>query len=179
MKPNLLSQRTHDAITTSLWRQNDVAKSFWRRNGVISTRIRNCALSHVMASAQMLTRICINSEEITVLITGAATQVITVFGQFGPAASPLWKKPHDKQCPFPWGSNYLLFVNYRWKAVPGKRSEWFVNLQHRISATGWLYYSWDVCPSPLSGYFQHGRQQKYLIRFGLSIFLIVTLSFVR
>ena len=89
--PNLLSQRTHDAITTSLWRQNDVAKSFWRRNDVISTRIRNCALSHVMASAQMLARICINSEEITVLITGAATQVITVFGQFGPAASPLWK----------------------------------------------------------------------------------------
>ena len=132
MKPNLLSQRTHDAITTSLWRQNDVAKSFWRRNDVISTRIRNCALSHVMASAQMLARICINSEEITVLITGAATQVITVFGQFGPAASPLWKKPHDKQCPFPWGSNYLHFVNYRWKAVPGKRSEWFVNLQHRI-----------------------------------------------
>ena len=140
MKPNLLSQRTHDAITTSLWRQNDVAKSFWRRNDVISTRIRNCALSHVMASAQMLARICINSEEITVLITGAATQVITVFGQFGPAASPLWKKTHDKQCPFPWGSNYLHFVNYRWKAVPGKRSEWFVNLQHRISATGWLLF---------------------------------------
>ena len=41
------------------------------------------------------------------------------------------------------------------------------------------YYSWDVCPSPLSGYFRHGRQQKYLIRFGLSIFQIVTLSFVR
>ena len=34
------------------------------------------------------------------------------------------------------------------------------------------YYSWDVCHSPLSGYFQHGRQQKYLISFGLSIFQI-------
>ena len=40
-------------------------------------------------------------------------------------------------------------------------------------------YSWDVCPSPLWGYFQHGRQQKYLIRFGLSIFQFVTLSFAR
>ena len=30
------SQRTHDAITTSLWRQNDVATSFWRHNGVIN-----------------------------------------------------------------------------------------------------------------------------------------------
>ena len=27
------------------------------------------------------------------------------------------------------------------------------------------YYSWDVCPSPLSVYFQHGRQQKYFILF--------------
>ena len=30
-----------------------------------------------------------------------------------------------------------------------------------------------------NGYFQHGRQQKYFIRFGLSIFQIVTLPFVR
>ena len=29
------SQRTHGAITTSLWCQNDVATSFWRHNGVI------------------------------------------------------------------------------------------------------------------------------------------------
>ena len=29
------SQRTHDAIITSLWRQNDVMTSFWRNNDVI------------------------------------------------------------------------------------------------------------------------------------------------
>ena len=32
------------------------------------------------------------------------------------------------------------------------------------------YYSLDVCHSPLSGYLQHGRQQKYLVRFWLTIF---------
>ena len=32
------------------------------------------------------------------------------------------------------------------------------------------YYSLDVCPSPLSGYLQHGHQQKYLVRFWLTIF---------
>ena len=31
------SQRAHDAIITSLWRQNDVATSFWRHNDVICT----------------------------------------------------------------------------------------------------------------------------------------------
>ena len=34
------SQRTHDAIITSLWRRNDVATSFWRHNDVI---IASCA----------------------------------------------------------------------------------------------------------------------------------------
>ena len=29
------SQRTHDAITTLLWRQNDVAPSFWCHNDVV------------------------------------------------------------------------------------------------------------------------------------------------
>ena len=29
------SQRAHDAITTSLWHQNDVATSLWRHNDVI------------------------------------------------------------------------------------------------------------------------------------------------
>ena len=29
------AQRTHDAINTSLWRQNDVAVSFWRHSDVI------------------------------------------------------------------------------------------------------------------------------------------------
>ena len=34
-RPQLTAQRTHDAITTSLWRQNDVATSFWRHNNVV------------------------------------------------------------------------------------------------------------------------------------------------
>ena len=35
-----ISQRTHDAIITSLWRRNDVATSFWRHSDVI---IASCA----------------------------------------------------------------------------------------------------------------------------------------
>ena len=35
------TQRTHDAIITSLWRRNDVAMSFWRHNHVI---IESCAV---------------------------------------------------------------------------------------------------------------------------------------
>ena len=30
-----ISADTHDAMTTSSWRQNDVATSFWRHNGVV------------------------------------------------------------------------------------------------------------------------------------------------
>ena len=30
-----VSQRAHDAIITSLWRQNDAPTSFWRHNDVI------------------------------------------------------------------------------------------------------------------------------------------------
>ena len=33
----MIPQRTHDAILTSLWRQNDVVTSFWRHNDVIIT----------------------------------------------------------------------------------------------------------------------------------------------
>ena len=32
---SVISQRTHDAITTLLWRQNDVTTSFWRHNDVV------------------------------------------------------------------------------------------------------------------------------------------------
>ena len=31
----VICQRTHDAITTSSWRQNDVAPSFWRHNDIV------------------------------------------------------------------------------------------------------------------------------------------------
>ena len=31
----VICQRTHDAITTLSWRQNDVAPSFWRHNDIV------------------------------------------------------------------------------------------------------------------------------------------------
>ena len=41
------SQRTHDAIMTSLLRQNNVATSFWRNNDVV---IASCAHSKIVDS---------------------------------------------------------------------------------------------------------------------------------
>ena len=38
------SQRAHDAIMTSLWRQNDVATSFWRHNEVIFASCVPCPM---------------------------------------------------------------------------------------------------------------------------------------
>ena len=35
----LSTQQAHDAIITSLWRQNDIATSFWRHNDVIIARM--------------------------------------------------------------------------------------------------------------------------------------------
>ena len=45
-----LSQRTHAAMITSLWRQNDVATSFWRRNDVFFKSLFQTYLSRVARS---------------------------------------------------------------------------------------------------------------------------------
>ena len=75
-----------------------------------------------------------------------------------------------------WNEKITIAWNWRLNNKYAGNRSWRKSISNTESLPQADYYSWDVCPSPLSGYFQHGRQQKYLIHFGLSIFQIVTLS---
>ena len=58
------SQRTHDAMITSLLRQNDVATSFWRNNDVIITSCVHWNVSFFLATANI--RDCVCPEECSI-----------------------------------------------------------------------------------------------------------------
>ena len=49
----------------------------------------------------------------------------------------------------------------------------------RISVTGWSLLFMKCVSFAFTGYFQHGHQQKYLMRFGLNFSQIVTPLFAR